>query len=320
MARSPILPSNRADPTGVDRLERGAIRELERRIRRVARSYIAGLERIPSEPAVNRRYTFQFDPSLLNLILSTSAAEAATILLEGGEDNLWFSANFGAVAYQRGTAQSFANLGNQSAAYRAEHASLVQLLSTDAYRRRIALIRARQFEEMEGLTGQVRAGMTRALTDGVARGLNPREIARNLNQQAGVEIGRARRIARTEIPTALRRARWDETEDAQEQYGLRSLLLHVSALSPTTRQTHALRHGHLYTVEQVRDWYSQDANAINCKCGQIEVLVDENDQPLAPAIIDRVRNTYQTMKADGRGPWANSRTYKRRAAACRCCA
>lgn len=321
MARSPILPSNRADPTGVDRLERGAIREFERRIKLIARSYIAGLERIPVEPAVNQRYTFQLDPALLSLILNTSAEEVAAILLEGGEENLWFFERFAGVAYQRGTAQAYSNLANQSSVYQAGRESLARLLTQPAYRRRIALIRAREFEEMEGLTGQIRANMSRVLTDGIARGLNPREVAKNLMTQAGIESRvRANRIARTEITTALRRARWDETEEAQEAYGLRTMLLHVSALSPTTRYKHALRNGNLYTVDEVRDWYSQDANAINCKCSQIEVLVNEQNEPLVPAIVDRVRATGRRVKASVGGPWANSRLRQRLSTTCKCCA
>ena len=51
----------------------------------------------------------------------------------------------------------------------------------------MALVRARVFEEMKGLSGQVKADMARILTDGIARGLNPREVAKNLTNQAGIE-------------------------------------------------------------------------------------------------------------------------------------
>ncbi|MDX7019109.1 phage head morphogenesis protein, partial [Klebsiella aerogenes] len=80
---------------------------------------------------------------------------------------------------------------------------------------RMALVRARVFEEMKGLSGQVKADMARILTDGIARGLNPREVAINLTNQAGIETRRANRIARTEIPSALRRARLDEADEAK---------------------------------------------------------------------------------------------------------
>ncbi|MBF2938310.1 phage head morphogenesis protein, partial [Pseudomonas aeruginosa] len=43
---------------------------------------------------------------------------------------------------------------------------------------------------------------------------------------------------------------------------------------------------------------------INCKCSQVEVLVDDEGNPVVPAIVERARRNYQVMKAKGRGPWA----------------
>ena len=211
------------------------------------------------------------------------------------------------VAYQRGTAQEFANLGQQSPAYKAGRDSLQALLRSEPYQARLSLVRARQFEEMKGLSGQVKADMSRILSDGIGRGLNPRDIARNLTEQTGIEARRGHRIARTEVPMALRRARWDEQDQAQEDYGTQAKLMHMSALSPTTRLTHARRHAKLFTSEETREWYARDANAINCKCSQVSVLVDEKGEPLVPAIVDRARKNYQVMKDKGNGPWADDK-------------
>ena len=41
-------------------------------------------------------------------------------------------------------------------------------------------------------------------------------------------------------------------------------MLWASALKPTTRASHARRHGRVYTIDEVRDFYSRDGNAINC--------------------------------------------------------
>jgi SPP1 gp7 family putative phage head morphogenesis protein len=141
--------------------------------------------------------------------------------------------------------------------------------------------------------------MARVLTDGVGRGLNPREVARNLTEQVGIEKRRANRIARTEVTTALRRAKWDEDNEAQELYGLKTRQLHISALSPTTRQTHAARHAHLYTNEEVREWYAKGANSINCKCTQQSVLVDDKGDPVYPDTITKLKQEYKTMQARG---------------------
>ncbi|WP_298016698.1 phage minor head protein [uncultured Castellaniella sp.] len=307
----PILPANKRDPAGVDRLERGAMREFGRRIRKISRGYVKLLDRIPAEPMANRattdtkarRYTFRLDQYLLASILSDGSDLVDSLLAD--QRDPWFFEAYVAVAYRRGTAQAFANLAQQSPAYLAGQISVADIMRSDPYRRRMALVQAREFEEMRGLAATVKSAMSRILTDGIGRGLNPRAIARNLTDQAGIEARRANKIARSEVPMALRRARWDESDEATEKYGLRTLEMHLSALSPTTRATHAARHGNLYTTAEVRDWYSRDGNAINCKCAQTAVLVDENGKPLVPQIQARALETKRVMKAKHNGPWAD---------------
>lgn len=275
------------------------MREFDRRMRKVLKAYKAALARIPAEPAVNRRYSFRLDQTLLAFLMGELDRNVDNIIFGDADGNLWLFDQYVEVAAARGTAQAFANLSQQSPAYKAGQESLQNIMRSDPYRRRMALVRTRVFEEMKGLSGQVKADMARVLTDGVGRGLNPREISRNLTEQAGIEARRANKIARTEVTTALRRARWDETEDAQEQYGLQTKLMHMSALSPTTRATHAARHARLYTVEQVRDWYSRDANSINCRCSQVEVVVDDEGNPIVPGIVARAKQTKKRMEARG---------------------
>lgn len=44
--KPPILPSNLKDPTGVDKLERGAMREFAKRMKLITKGYIDILNRI----------------------------------------------------------------------------------------------------------------------------------------------------------------------------------------------------------------------------------------------------------------------------------
>lgn len=303
MARAPILPANPSDPTGVDRLERGAIRDFAKRIREIRAAYVEAITLFRPEPVVNKAYTFRIDPYLLRAVIGDLERFVDGVILEGGENQLWFFQTYVGVAYQRGTAQEFANLSQQSPIYKAGAQNLRELLSSEPYQRRLSLINAREFEEMKGLGGGIKADMTRVLSDGMARGLNPRDIATNLTEQARVSEGRAKRIARTEITTALRRARLDEADEAAERYGTVAKQMHMSALSPTTRPRHASRHAKLFTTDEQRDWWAQDANSINCKCSTVSVLVDEEGKPLVPGIVERARKNYQVMKAKGKGAW-----------------
>ena len=43
-------------------------------------------------------------------------------------------------------------------------------------------------------------------------------------------------------------------------------ILWFSALTPTSRDSHAERHGVIYTTDEVRSFYSKDENSKNCLC------------------------------------------------------
>lgn len=304
MPKPAILPTRPLDPTGVDSMERAAMRDFRARMTKIRKAYKDVLDRIPTDLAINAKYAYRLDPAVLAQALSGAGATVDAILLEGGADQLWFFQQYVKVAYARGTQQEYANLKNQSPVYQAARTTLAELMNRPAYLNRVALIAAREFEEMQGLGAQTKKNMARVLTDGLVRGKNPRDVAKALVRQAGIEESRANRIARTEITGALRRARWDEHDDAVDGMGLSFKLMHYSALSPTTRRKHAERHAMLFTSEQVREWYSQDGNGIHCKCNQISVLVDENGDPVVPRIVERARATERKMRARGQGPWA----------------
>ncbi|HCT6474346.1 TPA: phage head morphogenesis protein [Klebsiella pneumoniae] len=296
--KPPILPRNYQDPTGADALERRAMKDFARRMNKIGKAYKSALDKIPSSLAVNARYEYQLNPTLLSIILNDASYLVDQVLLDGGDYDLWFY-EYVDLAAEKGTGQAYANLSQQSPVYAAGRESLSAILISEPYQRRMALVNARMFEEMKGLSAEVKRDMARVLTEGIGRGLNPREVSRNLTEQIGIEKRRANRIARTEITTALRRAKWEEDQEASELYGLKTKLLHISALSPTTRHTHAARHAHLYTNEEVRDWYAKDANSINCKCTQQSVLVDEEGKPIYPDTITKLKQEYKTMQARG---------------------
>lgn len=294
-----ILPRDFRDPTGMDALERRAMQDFRARIRKINRAYREAIQKFSPELVVNARYSFRIDQSILATVLRQMDFEVDALLLEGGESNLWFFDRYVEVASNRGLGAQFANLALQSPAYREARQSVAQILNSEGYLRRRGLIQAREFEEMKGLGGQIKADMSRVLTDGMSRGLGPLEIARNLTAQSGIEERRAERIARTEITTAYKRARWDEADEATESMGLVTREMHLSALSPTTRATHAARHAKLFTTEQMRNWYSVDANSINCKCGSTTVMVDDDGKPLVPGTQARARATYEKQAARG---------------------
>lgn len=299
MARAPILPTNWHDPTGTEKMVAGAIRKFSKLIYKAPAIYAGVLEKLKAAPVVNAKYAYELDLGYFEFLLSAASADLEALIFDGATTpaNLWFTAEYVAPAYLRGTAQEYSNLARQSEVYRAARPNLQSVLGDDAYRLRIALLQSRQFEQMKGLVGEIKADMTRVLTQGIAAGDNPREVAQRLRDLVGIEENRANRIARTEIGTALRTAKLDESEDAQERYKLRMLEMHLSALSPTTRATHAQRHGKLYTAAQQREWQQSDGNSINCKCSSTSVLVDENGKPLVPGVQQRAQDIFKRWSA-----------------------
>ena len=78
----------------------------------------------------------------------------------------------------------------------------------------------------------------------------------------------------------------EEAQAAERDLGLQSREMHISALLPTTRETHRARHGTLHTVQEQKDWWSQNGSRINCRCSTITVLVDAAGQPYAKRIVE----------------------------------
>lgn len=298
--KPPIVPRSAADPIAQSGRIKRAIADFRRRLRELS----AAVEDIYARPLIsgsqmvrvtNRQYEFLLDPLLLDQMAEEVERTAERIFLQGGPTSLWYSLDYVIPAYQLGTAQQMANLGQQSQVYRASRINLQSLVRTPAYQRRIGYLRTRQFENMAGFTSDVTRSVAIKLSDGMAQGLNPLQIAKSLSADVNGQLYRAERIARTEIGNAFRQARMDESDNAYRELGIKTLEMHVSAFSPTTRRTHAARSGTLHTTQEQRAWWSADANSINCQCSTVSVLVDDNNNPVTPGVIDRAKQVKSRM-------------------------
>lgn len=204
--------------------------------------------------------------------------------------SLWLMSQYVEPSYIQGTAQEMTNLANQSQAYALTRPNIETLLFSEPYQRRIGLLAAREFELMQGFTDDVVKSTQQILSSGMAAGQSPTVVARSLKKMFDVKqdeggsyrgnMARANRIARTEIVGAARTARLDESMQADKEFGFNSKLMHISALVPTTRHTHAALHGELRTQSATRAWYLVDGNSINCLCNEVTVLLDDEGIPL----------------------------------------
>lgn len=282
---APILPTNPADPGAIDRRERGAMNEMGKRVRKCGKAYRDALARIEFLAVNAERYEFLTSPDAIDLLLADLAGIVDQIMNDGGR---WLFTGYIRPAYQQGTAKANASIANQSKLY-ADARSLEQLLRSPPYLKRLGLLRGRLFERMEGITADVRTTLASTLTQGLADGVGPLEISKRITEATGIVERRANNIARTETGEALREGRLAETEDALS-IGVRVGVLHLSALSPTTRIDHAERHGWFGSPAEERAWYAaQPGRRNNCKCSPSEVLLNDDGTPAFPDVVKRTQ-------------------------------
>lgn len=281
----PILPIDPADPSGQDRRERGAMAEMSKRVRRCGKAYREALSRVTFLAVNAQAYQFLNSPDAIDMLLAELAQIVEQTMTSGGR---WLFTGYVRPAYQQGTSRAQANISNQSKVYR-DARGLEQLLTSDPYLKRLSLLRGRMFNEMAGIVGGIQTVLARTLTQGLADGVGPLEIASRITESTGIVERRARNIARTETGEALREGRLAETESAAA-LGINLGVMHLSALSPTSRVDHVERHGWVGTVAEEREWYAaKPGRRNNCKCSPSEMLLDDNNMPMFEDVVERTR-------------------------------
>ncbi|WP_379933112.1 phage minor head protein [Enterobacter sichuanensis] len=306
----PIVPRSKVDPTRSAKQVTAMFRDIEERYLGIKRALKALFDqRLTGREREVNSHNWHFlchdhgdDLRLYQVnagkfIYDMSAQELADLLeavqgilddylLEGGEQNLW-AMDYVAAEAQRGTLEAFNNLSQQSQVY-ASQTTLQQLLSSPGYLNQISAARLTTFSDWKVISDTARGDLTNIITDAVARGVNPRDTASVISKRLDVSMSKAKTIAQTEQVGALREAQWNETDWASERLGLNTGLLHLSALKPTTRTTHAFWHGKVRTVQEVRDWYAVDGNKYHCYCGQIPVLLNDDGSIFNKGLADKL--------------------------------
>jgi len=291
----PIVPRSIVNPVGQSEKVRKATSAIDESLDATEKWLIDRFKQIPTVAIVVNglyvnKYRYEYQISIPDL-----EAIVAELEIELGHVPDDYVVAQAVSAYENGTAMAVTNLANISAEYTR---NITQVLFSDVYQRRVALVSARVFEEMDGFQGDAGVRLSRILRGAVQDGLNPLDVVSDISKAFDVSRSRAATIARTEIGSAHRRGRWDEAQDANERLGIKTKLVWISALSPTTRLSHAQRHGSVFTVQAVREFYSVDGNSVNCKCSQTEVLVDDNGEVMTPRIILKLKKQKEEYFGD----------------------
>lgn len=293
--RPPLLPAPTAkvNMTGTHQIEERVFKTIRTRFDVLLsrlRKFIDS--RQYSVVQVNQNfYDYQLDDFLLANIDLTLDELFDELLLSGNEQH--FMRVAAELGYEQATADAIQNIDNQLLV---DYPRQLQAVIFSApYRNRLRVISSRSFEDFKGFTDQMKTQLRRIMVDGMANGENPNKIAADINRNLfggdgkKGNIARAKTIARTEITSAHRQAIRDEDMESNKVEGIRTKLMHISALLPSrTRRNHAARHGDVFTAKEVSDWYKIDGNAINCLCTQISVLVDASGNPINKAFQSKV--------------------------------
>lgn len=239
-------------------------------------------------------YIYDMTAAQLADLLQVVQAILDDELLSGGAQNLW-AVSYVVAEIERGTLGAYTNLSVQSPVY-ASQTTLQQLLSSPAYQNQIASAYISTYSDWKGISDAARADLANIIADSIGRGINPQETAGIVSKRLDVSTAKAKNIAQTEQVGALRQAMWNETDWAADRLGLKTGLLHLSALKATTRTGHAFWHGKVRTTEDVRAWYVVDGNRYHCYCSQIPVLLNDDGSIFNKGLAERLAKERKQWK------------------------
>lgn len=297
---SPRLPTSTTDPVGANRRVGAAWKTLDEKYKEITRRVMGLFGAMPLVQTNASGYGYQYDFSAQRAASISEEIQRILdeVLLDGaGFNQLWIGVDVSG-AYESGIRIAQGNLANMSADYAVQR-TISDILYSEPYMRRLGIAYSSTYSDWRGLSDQGRAQLASVITEGIATGKSPSGVKDDIVKRLDVSHSYAKQLAQTEITGALRKARQDEATEANVLLGLNVAILWSSALIPTTRVTHAQRHGGVYSPQEVSEFYSRDGNRYNCHCGNTEVLIIDG----APQMTERAKERY----AEAKDAWFGSR-------------
>lgn len=276
----PKIPVSKTDPVGANRRLSKANKQIEARYKRLKSSVIDLFRTVPVT-AVNAQdaYGYRYDFSAIRAAQFNEALQQLIdeILLDDTQPmnagQFWMSIAV-ADAYAAGTIEAQQQLATMSPTY-AEQRTITDIIYSAPYIQRLSIANAATYGDWVGLSDAVRNDLSQIIMNAIAVGANPRDIESDIATRVGVSESRAKNIAQSELTGILRKSQADEVQESKVLLGLNSALFWISALLPTTRLTHAIRHARVFSPEQCEEFYSKDGNRYRCHCGQTPCMLDD---------------------------------------------
>lgn len=139
---------------------------------------------------------------------------------------------------------------------------------------RIQVLASRTFDDLKNVTDDMTARLSRTLTDGLARGDSPLDVAKDLAEDLDISRGRAETIARTEII----RAHAEGQLDSLKNMGVKQVGVEVELLATdddrTCPECESLE-GAIYDIDEARGVIPVHPS---CRCSWTPANVGENGE------------------------------------------
>jgi len=181
----------------------------------------------------------------------------------GAVDQRWANVYIDS-AYQQGIRRGRAELKKQGVDVpeESDFSRTLTGFNSPQHADRIGLIYTRVYSELEGITAEMDKQISRVLAQGMADGLNPRQIARNIVDRVDkIGITRARTLARTEVIRAHHSANIQEFRNAGIE-DVEVVAEWVTAADPCPLcEPHS---GKVYTIDAIEGMIPLHPN---CRCG-----------------------------------------------------
>lgn len=286
----------KADPTGQARNRQRSTRRLQSRVSVAQREVKALFRSIPKSSIKKTRiqnaqqtvvYDYEIDIAELErtveMIINAQLLETQTDVMPFD----WYWKEDVERPYREATAEEVRDFNVLIAQAVVAGATLPLLVSPDGmpveqvllsqhYRQALNAAQTDNFRVIRNLSRRTSAQVMKVISDGIQAGDTPTSISNQITERFDVAKSSAKRIAETEVNKAYNDAQLNAADALETETGLRSAVMHISALLPTTRATHAARHGNVYTVADQLQWWNSGTNRINCKCTTRTVLIDRS--------------------------------------------
>ena len=303
--------AKRYDPTHTSYISKAWLQDIGRRFASLRAAIHQEFEATRSAPHTNAAgdYRYLTNPEKLEHFKRwiKSRVDAKLIEVTDGTPmsvykGKWWAGKYIQTSYKKGMIRAIQELRNAKMENASRvmhpkvdltspHASMaldVQFLAP-IHADRVAMLYGRSFEGMKGISDDMSNRLSGLLAEGMASGLNPHDTAERIDKTLDVGKARANTIARTETIRAHHVGSINTYRQAGVE-GVRVLaeLLTVSGDKENFEEMHVCEECAELQEQTSKEPLSLDEIEPmipvhpNCRCLAVPVVVNENDEPIAP--------------------------------------